>query len=99
MVQIKLELELYIVYAEIFVFHQYMFSQLLPCGHPVIKDTRAAITDKIQPSGESYRGLTENDARYCELSLLRTPNYVPMVFAITRVDCEYDTFLYLIYFG
>ena len=47
-----------------------------------------AIMDKIQPSpGGSYRGLTENYSRYCGLSLLRTPNYVPRVSAITKVDC------------
>ena len=26
--------------------------------------------------------------RYCRLSLLRSPNYVPRVSAITRVDCK-----------
>ena len=37
--------------------------------------------------GESYRCLTENDFRYCGLSLLRTLNYVPRMSTITRVDC------------
>ena len=36
-----------------------------------------AITDKIQIPGESYRGLIENDSRYCGLSLLQ--NYGHLV--------------------
>ena len=39
------------------------------------------------PAGQSFRGLIEIYSRYCGLSLLRTPNYVPRVSAITRVDC------------
>lgn len=34
-----------------------------------------ATTDKIQIPGESYRGLTENDSRHYELSLLRNYGY------------------------
>ena len=44
-----------------------------PCyyGHPLLW------AKSSPPPGESYRGgFTENDSRYCGLSLLRTPNYV-----------------------
>ena len=48
-------------------------------------------TQSSPPPGGSYRSLTENDSRYCGLSILRTPNYVPRASAITRVDCNLPT--------
>ena len=48
--------------------------------HPLLR-TKSSTT-----SGEIYRGLTENDSRYCGLSLLRSSNYVPRASAITIVD-------------
>ena len=49
-------------------------------GHPLLR------TKSNPPPGVSYTGLSENDSRYCGLSLLRASNYVPRVSAITRVD-------------
>ena len=55
-------------------------------GHPLLR------TKSSPPPGESYRGLTENYSCYCGFSLLWTPNYVPRVSAITRVDCSFEPF-------
>ena len=52
-----------------------------------LADTRYYRQNPAPPTGESYRGLTENDSRCCGLSLLWTPIYVPRVSAITRVNC------------
>ena len=66
-------------------------QQAFPFGHPRYDGHPLLRTKSSPPPGESYRGLTENDSRYCGLSLLRTPNYVPRVFAITGVDCTYSS--------
>ena len=58
-----------------------IYSQLSPCGHPVI-------TDEIQ-SSTGWKLLEvwlKMNPAIADSSLLRTPNYVPRVITITRVD-------------
>ena len=48
------------------------YSQFLPCGHPVITDTRYYGQNPALHLAKAtymymYRGLTENDSRYCGL--------------------------------
>ena len=50
-----------------------------------LANTRYYGQNPALPSAKA-RGLTKNYSRYCRLLLLRTPNYVPRVSAITRVD-------------
>ena len=63
-----------------------LHSQLLPCGHPAITDTRYY----GQNSDPGRRGFTGDDSWYYALSLLWTLNDVLRVSTITRVDCFYN---------
>ena len=45
-----------------------------------------SITVKIQPSGESYRGLTENDSRYCGITDTFVVPITDNYFVVLTVD-------------
>ena len=66
-----------------------IYSELSPCGHLAITDARI--------SGESYRGLNENDSNYYGLAPLRNCGhfswYQNDTFIVLTLDKAYTTFL------
>ena len=56
----------------IYYYRLTLYSQLSPCGHPVMTDTRILRTAAKSPAKINNRCLTEINSRYYGLWLMRT---------------------------
>ena len=65
-----------------------VYSQLSPCGQPVITDTPIIPIAAKSPAKTNYRRSTEINSRYYGLSLCRQQLEVPTVSRIKGVDCS-----------